>query len=137
MRFLKNVRVSRKFTNKATGALAVPAGLWGILVPFSMLIGWNLITLLLFWFVLIPVLTFYLPVVLSKSSNHLPESLAGLVLFYGIMVFMIFDHYKSDYFQVMVLSGVINLVLLWAIYWVKKPATENPKGKHRNYPPVP
>ena len=39
----------------------------------------------------------------------------GLNTFYGIMVFMIYDHYKTDYFQVMILSCVINVILVSTI----------------------
>jgi hypothetical protein len=94
------------------GTFAVPIGLAVVLVPFSMLIGWNLITLILFWFLIIPGLTIYLPTKTSNNKNHLLESGAGLMIFYWIMVFMIYEHYKSDYFQIMISSCVINLLVV-------------------------
>ena len=105
---------------KLKGTLIVPIGLAIILVPFSLLIGWNMITLILFWFVLTPGLTFYLPTKFSKNKNHFIESLLGLVIFYAFMVFMIYDHYKTDYFQIMILSFVINLTLVSIVAWTKK-----------------
>jgi hypothetical protein len=106
--------------NQLMGALIVPIGLAIILVPFSIFIGWNLITLFLFWFVLIPTLTLYLPTKISNNKNHLLESLLGLTIFYGIMIFMIYEHYKSDYFIIMIISFAINLVLITGITFFKK-----------------
>jgi len=104
--------MDKKSKDKLKGTLIVPIGLTIILVPFSILIGWNLLTLIMFWFVLIPGLTIYLPTKFSRNRNHLIESLLGLIIFYAIMVFMIYDHYKTDYFQIMILSFVINLTLV-------------------------
>jgi peptidoglycan/LPS O-acetylase OafA/YrhL len=106
--------------DRFSGILIVPLGLGIVLVPFSLIIGWNLITLLLFWFVVIPALAIYLPTKVSKSRNHLLESLTGLLLFYGIMTFMIYNHYKTDYFQVMMASCVVNVAIVAAISAVKK-----------------
>jgi len=112
--------MEKELMNKLKGTLIVPIGLALILLPFSILIGWNLITLFLFWFVLTPGLTIYLPTFVSKRMNHLYESLIGLIIFYAIMIFMIYDHYKTDYFQIMILSGVINLMLVYVLSWAKR-----------------
>ena len=110
--------------DKLKGTLIVPVGLAIILIPFSMLIGWNLITAILFWLVLTPGLTIYLPKLVSRNKNHLFESLLGLIIFYSIMVFMIYDHYKSDYFQLMIWSCAINLILVSVITWTRRPRTQ-------------
>ncbi|HEY1023745.1 MAG TPA: hypothetical protein VGE26_01170 [Sphingobacteriaceae bacterium] len=115
--------MSNELRNKLRGALVVPVGLMIILIPFSMLIGWNLITALLFWFVFTPALAIYLPGLVSSNKDHLVESVAGLMIFYGFIVFMIFDHYKSDLFRVMVMSGLINLVMVSAIPRIMRPRT--------------
>jgi hypothetical protein len=36
------------------GTLIVPIVLVAVLIPFSMLIGWNLLTAILFWFLIVP-----------------------------------------------------------------------------------
>ena len=101
-----------KLREQLKGTFVVPLGLAIVLVPFSILLGWNLLTLILFWFLLVPGLTIYLPTRSSNNNNHILESLVGLMIFYGIMVFMIYEHYKTDYFQIMVISGVINLIVV-------------------------
>lgn len=105
--------------NHLKGTLVVPIGLFILLVPFSLLIKWNLLTLVLFWFVLIPVLSIYLPGKVSKTKNHLFESLAGLMIFYGVMVFMIYDHHQSDYFQLMMISCLINLIVVSGVTYLR------------------
>jgi hypothetical protein len=112
--------MSKESKDKLKGILIVPVGLAIVLVPFSILIGWNLITLVLFWFLLVPGLTIYLPTIVSSCKNHLLESLLGMTIFYALMVFMIYDHYKTDYFQVMAVSSIVNLVLIFVIGWSRK-----------------
>ena len=107
--------MKQKFKDQIKGILIVPLGLSIVLIPFSMIIGWNLVTLILFWFLIIPALTLYLPAKVSGNRNHVWVSLLGLIIFYAIMVFMIYDHYETDYFQVMILSGIINLFVVTAI----------------------
>lgn len=90
-----------------------------------MLLGWNGPTLALFWLVMTPGLTIYLPTLVSSNERHLFESVAGMMLFYGFMVFMIYDHYKSEYFQFMMISCVINVVLVSVISWTRGLGTES------------
>lgn len=90
------------------GTLAVIVGAFLIFAPFSLLMGWNLLTLLLFWFVIVPWIAIFLPAKISRNKGHLTESLAGLILFYAFMVFLIYEHYQSDYFFVMMASCLVN-----------------------------
>ena len=54
----------------------------------------------------------YLPSLVSSNQNHLIETVLGLIVFYSIMVFMIYDHYQTDYFKAMIVSFVINLIVV-------------------------
>jgi hypothetical protein len=94
------------------GTLIVLMGLVFVFVPFSLLVGWNIFTLFFFWFMTVPALTLYLPAIISRNKNHLLESLTGMIIFYGLMVFMIYDHYQTDYFQVMMVSCGFNLLIV-------------------------
>ena len=105
--------MTKEYKQKLVGTLIVPIGLAAILIPFSLLIGWNPLTLLLFWLVIIPALVVYLPTIVSNKKNLLFESSIGLLIFYALMVFMIYEHYQSDYFLVMIFSGVINLMIVF------------------------
>jgi hypothetical protein len=116
--------MSKQSTNKIKGTLIVPFGLAIILAPYSLLIGWNLTTLILFWLLLTPARAIYLPTLVSSNNNHLFESILGMTIFYALMVFLIYDHYKTDYFQVMIWSCAINLILVWVIVWVRTPETK-------------
>jgi len=116
--------MDNKSKDKLKGTLIIPIGLAIVLIPFSMLIGWNLITLILFWLILTPGLTIYLPRLVSRNKDHLFESLMGLTIFYTIMIFMIYDHYKTDYFQLMIWSCAINLILILVITWTKRSRTQ-------------
>jgi len=98
----------------------MPIGLAVAVVPFSILIGWNLVTVVLFWFLLVPGLAIYLPSLILRNKVHLNESLIGLLIFYALIVFMIYDHYQTDYFKVMIFSCIINLILVSVTLLKKK-----------------
>ena len=94
------------------GTFVVPLGLLVLLMPYSMLLGWNSLTLILFWFILVPGLSIFLPTKASNSKSHFLESLFGLIIFYAFMVFMIYEHYKTDYFLLMAISGALNMIVV-------------------------
>ncbi len=91
------------------------------LTLFSLLIGWNLITLFLFWFIVVPVILIYLPTKIFKNEDRLILALGGFVLFYGGMVFLIYKHYQSDYFKIMLASAVVNLVVVAGFFLATTP----------------
>lgn len=95
--------------------LIIPVGLFLILIPFSVLFGQNLIVVLLFWFILVPAISISLPFLVLKRAAHLVQSLIGLILFYLFMVWMIYDHYQTDFFRVMMFSCLFNIVLIAVI----------------------
>jgi hypothetical protein len=77
----------------------------------------NLLATIVSWFVIIPLLNVFLSKVISGSQKNLAfKSLVSLVVFYGIMVFMIYKHYQTDFFKIMIASLIFNsLVLLVGI----------------------
>lgn len=105
----------KKLRNRLTGIFVVPIGLAITLILFSLSIGWDPVTLFSFWFLLVPVLTLYLPTLLLRSKNNVFDSLFGLIIFYGLMIWMIYEHYQTDYFQIMIVSLVINIVIVFVI----------------------
>lgn len=116
---LMNPVMNMKSKDILKATLIVPFCLILVLIPYSMLIGWNLFTGVLFWYVITPALTIYLPGIFLKNRNHLLESLVGLLIFYALMVFMIYEHYKTDYFKVMMVSLVVNMMVIALFMWIK------------------
>ena len=100
--------------------MIVPIGIAIIFVPYSIFIGWNFFTLILFWFVLTPGLATLLLTLFLESGNHFIESILGLIIFYATMVFLIYDHYKTDYFKVMIISFAINFILILMISRIRR-----------------
>ena len=105
---------------KLKGTVTVPIALVAVLIPFSMLIGWSLLTAILFWFLIVPTIAMHLPNKISRNKGHLIETLSGLIIFYAFMVFMIYDHFKTDLFQIMIVSCVVNLILVSLITWARR-----------------
>ncbi len=109
-----------KLVTQLKETLIVPVGALLSLAIFSLAIGWNLLTALLFWFILLPILINKLPSIISKKNHYLKPSLVGLILFYAFLVFMIYEHYQTDLFQIMLFSFVFNLFLILFVNWIRK-----------------
>jgi hypothetical protein len=99
----------------------VPLALCTLLVPFSLFVGWNLFTLIIFWLVLTPVIAIGAPVIVTNNRHSFFPSAIGLTLFYLLMVFMIYDHYQSDYFQLMMISFIVNLIFISLYSLIRQP----------------
>lgn len=109
-----------KLLKSLMGILIVPVGLAIALAPYSILIGWNITTGFIFWFVLAPSLAIYLPNIVSKERNHLLESLVGLTIFYVTIMVMIYSHFNTDFFKMMAISFFINIILVLIFILTKK-----------------
>ena len=105
------------------GCLTVVITLSVFLIVVSNSIGWNITTLILFWFALVPILSVYLPMKISNNKNHLPESLTGLILFYSIPIIMLYEQYQTDFFKIMIASCIINVGLVTLISLTTRPQT--------------
>jgi hypothetical protein len=111
-----------KFTvgnDRMRGTVIVPVGLTAVLILFSMIVGWNAVTVILYFFFVVPSLAIYLPRVVSEKRSLAFKSLMGLIIFYAFMVFMTYDHYASDYFQVMMIGFVVNIIAVSIIIYLK------------------
>lgn len=116
---------TKQVINKLQAIFIIPFVLAILLVPFSKWIGWNLMTLILFWFLLAPILSAYLPKKILKTTNPLRESLIGLSVFYAVMVLMIYDQFQTDYFKLMMISWVVNSGVVTLITLSLKPAVKH------------
>lgn len=108
------------YRQKLLQTFIVPFGIFLVLVPVSLILGWNFLTLLLFWFIIMPALAYYLPEIVAKTKSHVAESLIGLMIFYCFMILMIYSHYQSDFFIIMIVSCFVNLGTVTLIDLVNK-----------------
>ena len=100
--------------------LIIPIGVFLSLAIFSLTLGWNLLTMLLFWFLLIPFIAYRLPSLISKKDFNLKQSIIGLIIFYAFMVFMIYENFQTDYFILMMISLFSNIGIISFIAWIRK-----------------
>lgn len=106
--------------------MTLTIGLIMVLIPVSMLLGWNLLNALAFWFGLVPILSYHLPLKVSSSQGHLLKSLVGMLLFYGLMVFMIYDHYQTDLYHVIIASCSVNILVVSGVVLARRYQSTTP-----------
>ena len=81
-----------------------------IMGGYSWLIGWNFLSALGAWFILVPLATFSLSNLFGlKQTWH---SGISMLCLYAWMIFGIYDHYQSDLFVLMMLSLIYNTFIL-------------------------
>ena len=84
-----------------------------ILVPYSLFLGWNLFTSILFWFVLVPLISILTARFYSNTKKRLLAGIIGCLLFYLIIIFMIYSSYQSDQFKLMIVSSFSSILMIW------------------------
>jgi hypothetical protein len=104
--------MNKQLKHNLIGIMLLPVILFAVLAPFSMFVGWNLFTMLLMWFIVMPFIAVNFSTILKLRGNHLVQALAGLIIFYGFMVFMIYKHFKTDFFLLMMTSAAINILIV-------------------------
>lgn len=87
-------------------AFFIPLCIVLLLVPYSLLFGGNVFTLLLFWFVIVPGVAVFLNAKLLKETKPGWKVVVGLISFYSFMIMMTYQHYATDYFAVMMFSFI-------------------------------
>jgi len=86
------------------------------LVAFSLFleytIAWNLLSAFFFWFLMVPMISIEVPKLFGQEMSFRIAPIVSVILFYLFVIFMIYSHYQSDFFIVMVVSMAINLLVL-------------------------
>ena len=101
------------------GSLLTSIILFGCLAIYSVLLGWNLYSSLIFWGLLVPIIA-YLSSQILKTNNHLIIALLGTIFFYCFVFFMTYKHYDTDWFTVMKYSLVSSAFLIIVYYYFNK-----------------
>lgn len=101
-------------------AILIPLCLFVVMAPYSLLLGWNVITLIIFWFFIVPGVILYLSARLFKDSRVTGKAMVSLITFYSIMVFMTYKHFQSDYFAMMLFSFLFNLLVMGLVMFVER-----------------
>ena len=101
--------------NLPLSVIVVTLSLFGLLIPYSLLLGWNLLTSFLFWFILVPLISILSSRFYNKVNRSWITGIAGCVVFYLVIVFLIYSHYQTDLFNVMIVSSLSSVFMIWLL----------------------
>lgn len=95
--------------------------LFAALAAFSLAtnFSWHLhaLTVLLFWFMAVPVLAYYVAFKLNLEKDRASaQAIAGLVVFYALMLGITYRLTETAYFQIMALSFLPTIL---AVYYIQ------------------
>jgi hypothetical protein len=74
----------------------------------------------LLWFIIFPGIILYLSAKLLRDKNKMWKSIVSLTIFYSFMVFMIYKHYQSDFFALMMASFVWNFFIMILVMFIER-----------------
>ena len=117
---MKTKYKTRRATDYLITGVFIPMCIVCLLALHGLLLKWHLATLLMFWFVVVPLVILFLSAKFFKERNTLWRSLMSLVIFYSFMVFMIYKHYQSDFFLIMMVSFVWNALIMLSVIAVDR-----------------
>ncbi|CAN5827172.1 hypothetical protein BH24BAC1_BH24BAC1_10870 [soil metagenome] len=94
--------------------------LFAALAAFSLAtnFSWHLhaLTVLLFWFVAVPGLAYYVAFKLNLEKDRASaQAIAGLIVFYALMLGITYRLTETDYFQIMALSFLPTMLAVYSI----------------------
>src|SRR5258706_6416928 len=93
-----------KPVRQVSASLMTAAILFVCMAVFSLSItrlwGWNLISAIAFWFILVPI-SANLSSQILKTNNHFKTAIAGLLVFYAFVFFMTYKQLDTDFGVVM------------------------------------
>ena len=110
---MKSKAVEKLRGSLLISVIIVTLSLITILVPYSLFLGWNLFTSILFWFILVPLISVLMAKFHGKPGKRLLAGIVGCLLFYLIIIFMIYSSYQSDQFKLMVISSFSSILMIW------------------------
>ena len=101
---MKRIAISKLRSSLIVSIIIVTLSLIGVLIPYSLFLGWSLIKVVVFWFLMVPFISILTARFYSKEKKQILPSVIGCFIFYLFTVFMIYNDYKSDYFKIMIIS---------------------------------
>jgi len=112
--------MKRSLTGNLVIMMAIPISLFILLVSASTLLPRNLATVIIFWFILVPVVAVYIPAFFLKGKYPILIGLTGTLTFYALMFFMTYNLYETDLFKIMRLSLYVNCIWMAIILLLPK-----------------
>ncbi|MBT3208038.1 MAG: hypothetical protein HN704_08015 [Bacteroidetes bacterium] len=109
---MKTLNFQKIRANIIISIFVVIASLSAVLVPYSLLFGWNVISVIVFWFFLVPLVSIAAARFYFNEKKQYLVSIVGCFLFYMCMLFMIYEHYLSDFFVMMMISMITSLIVI-------------------------
>ena len=110
---MKSEALKKLRGNLTISVIIVTLSLITLLVPYSLFIGWNLFTSILFWFIFVPLISILTASFYNNPKKRLLAGIIGCLFFYFIIIFMIYGSYQSDQFKLMIVSLFSSILMIW------------------------
>ena len=110
---MKSEALKKLRGNLTISVIIVTLSLITLLVPYSLFIGWNLFTSILFWFIFVPLISILTARFYNNPEKRLLAGIIGCLFFYFIIIFMIYGSYQSDQFKLMIVSLFSSILMIW------------------------
>lgn len=91
----------------------VPIVLLASMLVYSNIISWNLFSIILFWFAVVPLLTHYTAKFFNGHNKNMSASINGLLIFYVIIGVLIYFNYEITFLRMIIMSIIPTIVMIF------------------------
>src|SRR6267142_6846932 len=105
---------------QVSASLMTAAILFACMAVFSLSItrlgGWNLISAIAFWYIVVPVMA-NLSSQILKTNNHFKTAIVGILVFYAFVFFMTYKQLDTDFGVIMKYSLGSSMFFLFVYHY--------------------
>ncbi|MGC1240152.1 MAG: hypothetical protein WA874_01125 [Chryseosolibacter sp.] len=107
--------IRRSYRILLTVTIVIPLCVFVVMVPYSLLIGWSLVTASVFWLLVFPAVTLYLCSRFLRDDNSDWMGMIAMASFYLFMALMSHWNNHTDFYTVMTICVIYNMSIMGLI----------------------
>lgn len=107
--------MKRPIIRRAFAMIFVPLVLLASTLLYTNIISLGLFSVILYWFVAIPVLTHFTAKFFNGQNENMSAALNGLLIFYAIIGLLVYLNYEIDSLRMILISVIPALVMIFLL----------------------
>lgn len=102
-----------RITRRIVTVLFVLAVLLSAFLLYSTVLNWNLVSVIIFWFFIVPPLSHYSAKIITRKGGNLVTAINGCLLFYTAIGVLIYFNYETSFLRLILMSIIPALVIIY------------------------
>ncbi|MFB6342195.1 hypothetical protein ACE01N_06840 [Saccharicrinis sp. FJH2] len=104
-----------RVTRRLITVLFVLVVLLGAFLLYSTVISWNLFSVIVFWFFIVPALSHFSAKIMTRKRGNLATAINGCLLFYTTVGVLIYFNYETSFLRLILMSLIPAMVIIYLL----------------------